>query len=160
MHTHSIRKALLASLLMVAGTLSAAAAPHYGPALKLYKFDECKKSNLVEFELSSTSQLRALKPGTEAKPQYTTRNLARLEILQLDQLLTQLDLYTEYQKQAKIPADAMQTMECRKIDKLDIAVNGVSKTLDGARSRSIKTSQPYLDRMNQLRSKLRELSSR
>lgn len=138
--------------------LAAASAPHYGLALKVYHYGECEKTSTVVYEVTPTGQLRSQNP---AKPQsYKTRNLARLEIQQLSQTLKQLDLYTLSLKQTKIPADAPQTRECRQIEKIDLDVNGSKKAIEGKRSRQIQTSKDYLSRIEQLKAKLKELSSR
>lgn len=138
--------------------IAAASAPHYGLPLKVFAYAECDKSSSVLYEVTPTGQLRSQNP---AKPTtYKTRALARLEIQQLSETLKKLDLYTQNLKLKRIPAGSPQTQECRQIEKIELDVNGVKKTIDGKSSRSLEASKDYLARIEQLKTKLRELSAR
>ncbi|HEY9838899.1 MAG: hypothetical protein ACAI44_02915 [Candidatus Sericytochromatia bacterium] len=159
-HTQAYRDAIaqLAQKLKALASGSVSAQPvHYGLPLKMYQYFECDKSSRVEYEVLATGELRTLRSDSESATEYKTRTLGRLEIKELDDLLSRLDLYNQFLKQEKIPADAPQTEECRTIEKLDLDVDSRTQTLDGSNSRSIKPDTTYLQQINELRAKLREL---
>lgn len=134
-------KAFLSLILGAGLSLPAVAGPHYGPALKLVRYAECEKTTQILYQLDAKSSLRSLHASGQGPGAYRQHGLARLEILQLDQLLKTFDLYTQYRQQKPIPADAMQTQECRRIEKLEIQVDGVMRTIEGPGSRKIVLSE-------------------
>ncbi|MGV3524937.1 MAG: hypothetical protein ACO1RX_11970 [Candidatus Sericytochromatia bacterium] len=132
-----------------AGTSS----PHYGLALRLFQEPECEDTGAVQVEYEVTAAGDLMGNGKN-------RPLGRQEILELDMLLKELDLVTQYQAQEKVSDDAPQTADCRTIEKLTLDVDGSNQTIEGRRTREIVASQSYLDAIEQLRSKLKELSER
>lgn len=146
-------EALAAGSTPVPSASAGAEAPHYGLALRLFQQPECEGTGETQVEYEVTAAGDLIGNGKN-------RPLARQEIQELDVLLKDLDLVTQYQAQEKVSDDAPQTADCRLIEKLTLDVDGVNQTIEGRRTREVVPSQAYLDAIEQLRAKLKELSER
>lgn len=140
-------------------TTDSGSSAHYGLAMKAYRYLECDQKDIVDFEISATGELKSL-AGTDSNPQYKTRALGRLEIKEVDDLLTELQLVSQFKQQAQVPPGSPQTEECRDIRKLDFEVEGQPETIEAQRSRTIAPSSDYLAAVDKLIAKLTELASR
>lgn len=131
----------------------------YALPLKIDVQGECDLPSYTRYALSPDGKFKfaAEVAGPDVKaPAVSERQLNATELKSVQDLLTEIDIARQAVADQPVPDDAPQTMECRSVSVLSLAVNGESRSFD-RNSRKLSHAQSYLEAFDKLQNLLQSL---